>query len=102
MSGWPVGLRPVSLSPGEEVWLWHQILLSIQQFPHIVPLLLQKHPEELAVHWAGHAHLLIVLQTEKEKYGKKNYFDGRGASVEYDERMLMYRIVVFFISKCTT
>lgn len=55
------------MSPGEEVWLRHQILLSIQQFPHIVPFLLQKHPEELAVHWTGHAHLLVILQDSERK-----------------------------------
>lgn len=71
MSGWPVGLNPVYLSPGEEVRLRHQILLSIQQLPHVVPFLLQKHSEELAVHWAGQAHLLVVLQD------RKNNTDGK-------------------------
>lgn len=60
------------MSPGEEVRLWHQILISIQQFPHIVPFFLHEHPEELAVHWAGQAHLLIILQDNEGT--ATNYF----------------------------
>lgn len=62
VSGRPIGLSSFSVRPGEDVWLRHQILLSVQELPHVVPLLLQQHPEELAVHRAGEAHLLVVLR----------------------------------------
>lgn len=62
MSGRPIGLSPVYISPVEEVRLRHKILISIQQFPHIVPFFLHEHPEELTVHWAGQAHLLVILR----------------------------------------
>lgn len=61
MSGWPIGLDAIAVRPREVIWLWHQVLLSVQQFPQVVAFLLQKHPEELVVHGAGHAHLLLVL-----------------------------------------
>lgn len=49
------------MRPGEVVWLWHQVLLSIQQLPQVGAFLLQKHSEDLVVHRAGHAHLLLIL-----------------------------------------
>lgn len=67
MSGWPIRLDAIVVCPGEMVWLWHQVLLSIQQFPQVVAFLLQKHPEELVVHRAGHAPLLLVLLMEMDQ-----------------------------------
>lgn len=62
VSGRSIGLSAIYRGPGEDVWLRHQILLGVQQLPHVVSFLLQQHPEELAVHRAGQAHLLVVLR----------------------------------------
>lgn len=47
----------------EEIGLvGNQILLSVEQLPHIFPLLHQL-PEELTVHRAPQVHLFIILWT---------------------------------------